>query len=102
MKKTFLFILLGVVSLILLTVCACSTTTYKETSFDRDGKVLAVREVGIKRPIFASTAVSWAGLTGNINSASSVDLNQMVGAMLAGYLASQVPAVGPVVTEGAK
>lgn len=84
-----LLILCVMCSLILL---GCATTTYKETA--RDG---STREVTVKRPIFAATAVAWTGLTGNINSASSVDLNQMLGAMLAGYLASQTVPVGPVV-----
>ena len=70
--------------IVIFLMVGCATTTYTETR--PDGVQIAV---SIKRPLFASTAVAWSANTGNINSASSVDLQQLVASMLAGYLASQ-------------
>ena len=83
------FCVLFVALLVLLSLMlGCATTTYTETK--PDGTKI---DVSIKRPIFAASAVAWSTNSGNINSASSVDLNQLVGSMLAGYLAAQaIPA----------
>ncbi len=92
--------LVWLVLLVFISSCyvGCATTTYKETSIDG-----VSREVTIKRPIFAATSLAWSTNTGNINSASSVNLEQLVASMLAGYLAAQAtPAAKPVVTEVVK
>ena len=86
MKK---FIWLILLVFILGCVTSCATTTFTKTNYDSNGKVTSTTDVTMKRPILASTSASWTDLTGNINSASSVSLEQMVASMLAGYLASQ-------------
>lgn len=91
-KKFFILILILIFFLI-----GCATATFKKTEFDQTGKVLSVTEATSKRPIFAATSMAWTNNSGNLNSSSSVDLQQMVGAMLAGYLASQTVPVGTVV-----
>jgi len=83
--------------IVVLFIASCATATFKKTDFDASGKVISVTEAYSKRPIFAATSMAWTPLTGNLNSASSVDLNQMVASMLAGYLASQAVPAGPVV-----
>ena len=89
MKKFICFVMV-------LLLLGCATSTFKKTIYDSTGKVVATTEATVKRPIFAASAISWTDFTGNINSASSVDLNQIVGSMLAGYLASQAVPAGPV------
>jgi hypothetical protein len=93
MKK---LVLVFVVILIL----GCAKANIKRTEFGSDGKVTVVTEVSSERPIFASTSIAWTSDTGNLNSASSVDMSQMLIGLLSGYLATQTPVVGTAITGG--
>jgi len=91
--KTLLLILL-------ISIFGCAEASIKQTKYDKAGKITSVTEAYSKRPIFASNALAWTSTTGNLNSASSVDINQMLMGLLSGYLATQAPIVGPAITGG--
>lgn len=107
MKK---FILLICLLLTISCTLGCAKTIYHKDWFDSStGKVIASEDFTMSRPIFAAMSAGKSGETINMNSGSSIQLDQLMSMALQGYAKymsgglvptpTPTPTTGPIVTE---
>ena len=80
-------------------VFGCTTAKITKDSFDADGKKVTTTTYEVKRPIGASAslgAVTKEGEAVNINAASSINVDQLISAGIAGYMKYLTGGLAPI------